>query len=251
MFKLYGFLIGLGIYSAYTASLWLARQKLKHLGGQAQKIIDQMFWWVVIGGIIGARIYHVIDYWGRYYSLYPIKVFYLWEGGLGIWGAILGGLMGMIFYFANTSGESRLLKFSLPPRRSSVAFTDLLDIAFFGLPLAQAIGRWGNYFNGELEGRNGEPLFLYESVLDLILFLILWKGVGAQRAALGKITGVYLIGYGVIRILLEPLREEAMIWKLGGLPTASLFSVLAIVIGVVIITRLIYLKRGEARHLKC
>lgn len=264
-FRLYGLLIGIGIYAAYQCSLWLARQK-----NIKEKIIKDIFWWTVIMGIVGARIYHVIDYWRQYYSLYPIKVFYVWEGGLGIWGGILGGMLGLLIYFAVTSfightpGEDYRL-----PRVCQPSLFDLLDVAFFGLPLAQAIGRWGNYFNDELQGRNGEPLFLYESVLDLILFLILFSihdphtqgmhthtpGVSGytpgkpsyRNEKQGTIAGVYLIGYGLIRFLLEPMRAENMIWKIGGFPAASLFSIGAIISGMILLY-FTYLKQFGGRR---
>ena len=132
---------------------------------------------------------------------------------------------------------------------------------FFGLPLAQAIGRWGNFFNRELVGKNGEPLFLYESMLDLMLFVIL---VFYTRTHLhfvkespfstpgepsyprthlhfvkerpffkpGTITGIYLIGYGAIRYFLEPMRPTEMIWRMAGYPVAQALALVAVVVGI-------------------
>lgn len=203
-FHLYGFILGLATLVSLQASLWLG--KVRKID---QKVIDNLFVWVVLGGVIGARLYHVIDKWSEIYSLNPVSVFYLWNGGLGIWGAVIGGSVALCVLSKNK-------------------FTDLLDIAFFGLPLGQAIGRWGNFFNGEILGRNGEPLFLYESLLNLILFGTLF--MTARRSRL-SIVGIYLIGYGLIRLVLEPLRPEEIIWKIAGTPTAILASIIAIGVG--------------------
>ena len=208
-FHLYGLLLGLAILAAFQASLWLAKRR-----GIEEKLIEKLFFFVVIDGIIGARIYHVVDKWGEIYSLNPQSVLYIWNGGLGIWGAIIGGVAGLFL--------------GVRVARVRIYWKDLLDVVFFGLPLGQAIGRWGNFFNNEIVGKNGEPLFLYESVLNLLLFAIIWRWREKFR---GKIVGVYLIGYGLIRLLLEPLRPESIVWKIGGLPAAQLFSVAAIVIG--------------------
>ncbi len=216
-FNLYGLILGLAILASFQASLWLAKERKVDV-----KVVEQLFWWVVIGGIIGARAYHVIDKWQEVYSLNPQSVLYIWNGGLGIWGAIIGGLAGLFL--------------GVRVARAKIDWKELLDIVFFGLPLGQAIGRWGNFVNGEIVGKNGEPLFLYESTLDLVLFGILVKLDKLGKRS-GKIAGVYLIGYGLIRLLLEPLRPESSVWKIGGVPTAIIFSVAAIGAGVYFISR--------------
>ncbi|MBI2326675.1 prolipoprotein diacylglyceryl transferase [Candidatus Collierbacteria bacterium] len=215
-FHPYGFVLGLGILAGLQASLWLAKRRKIPV-----QLIEQLFWWVVIGGIIGARAYHVIDKWQEIYSLNPQSVFYLWNGGLGIWGAIGGGVIGLLGYWVIKS-------------RMKINFFVLVDVVMFGVPLGQAIGRWGNFFNNEIVGKNGEPLFLYESGLSFVLFVILVKLVKLDKFGkeFGNIAGVYLIGYGLIRFLLEPLRPEAIVWKIGIMPTASMVSLVAIVTGI-------------------
>ncbi len=215
-FHLYGLILGLAILAAFQSSSWLAAKR-----GEDKKIVERLFWWVVIGGIIGARVYHVIDKWNEIYSLDPQSILYLWNGGLGIWGAVAGGVVGAILFLK--LNHSKILR-------------GLMDIIFFGVPLGQAIGRWGNYFNNELLGKNGEPLFFYESALDLVLFVLLvW--LAKKNARPGKIAGTYLLGYGVIRFLLEPLRPEGIIWKIAGAPAASIMSVVAILVGLSLILR--------------
>lgn len=190
------------------------------------QLFEELFWWVVIGGITGARVYHVIDKWQEIYRYNLLSILYIWNGGLGIWGAIFGGIVGLY------------LAFQITKLSYKYKFINLLDIIIFGVPLGQAIGRWGNFFNNEIVGKNGEPLFLYESVLDLVLFgILVWLVRSDKLEKPGQITGIYLIGYGLIRLILEPLRPEAIVWRIAETPVASLFSLAAIMTGLVIYFR--------------
>ena len=90
-FNLYGLVLGIAILAAFQVSLWLAKTRKID-----QKIVEKLFWWVVIGGIIGARIYHVMDQWSEIYRANPRSIFYIWNGGLAIWGAIVGGVIGLV-----------------------------------------------------------------------------------------------------------------------------------------------------------
>lgn len=202
----YGIWLGIGVWVGLEISL-LAFPKLK-------KEIEAAFTWALISGIAGARLYHVVDLWERYYRDNFWKVFTVWEGGLGIWGAIAGAVIGILLY-----SKFRKLK-SLK----------LLDAMAMGAPVAQAIGRLGNRVNGELVGKNNEPLFAYEAFLNLILFIFLWKS-SRKKQATGKILAFYLLGYGVIRILLENLRPNEIIWRIREVPTAMIFGGAAILAG--------------------
>ncbi|KKT37185.1 MAG: Prolipoprotein diacylglyceryl transferase [Candidatus Collierbacteria bacterium GW2011_GWC1_45_47] len=215
-FHLYGLILGAAIILALEISSRVARKK-----NIDPKIVERFFIWTVVFGIIGARLYHVVDFWEKYYSLYPIRVLYLWEGGLAIWGAVTGGILGLWIAWSLSKIKNK--------------FLELTDIGVSGLPLAQAVGRLGNWVNGELYGKNGEPLFAYEGILNVILFWILWK-IGHKKKP-GLLTGVYLMGYGSIRMFLENLREESAIWRIGGLPTAVIISGMAILLGVYLILR--------------
>ncbi len=217
IFHLYGLLIGIGIWAASEVSRWIAKKKKVDLG-----LVEQGFWWAVIPGLIGARLYHVIDLWDEVYWANPLQMIKVWEGGLGIWGAIFGGIVGIFVY-------AKLKKIDL---------LEILDIGVIGVPLAQAIGRWGNFFNGELYGKNGEPLFLYESVLDFLLFIVLVKIVIRNKSLKkGVVLGVYLVGYGVIRLFLEMFRPAEIVWVMGGIPVAQIISVIAIVSGCFIVLK--------------
>ncbi len=212
----YGLMIGLGI--------WLAWEVALRYGKVKEKIIEQVAIGTIFWGVVGARAYHVIDLW-EYYSVDLVKVLYLWNGGLGIWGAIVGGL-------------TYLLYFSW---RKGVSFYELSDSIVLGLPLAQAVGRIGNFINKELYGKNGEPLFAWEGGLNILLFGILMCVSGLPRFSRndGAITGFYLIGYGLIRIILENFRAEEIIWSVNGVPVAVLFGFISILIGI----KLLYVRK--------
>lgn len=174
MFSWYGLIVGIAIVVG-----WSVAEKIEP---KVNKVMPLL----IIGGLIGARAYHVIDKW-EYYSLNPAQIIAIWNGGLGILGAIVGGLIALQF--------------------AKIDKWRVLGAVVTGLPLAQAIGRLGNWANQELYGKNGEPLFLYESVLNLLLFAILWR----MRSRWGdrRTVAMYALGYGAIRLSLEHLRVEA------------------------------------------
>lgn len=212
-FYWYGFLIGLGVWIAMEISL-------KNRGEIKSEVLEMAMIWTVFSGVLGARIYHVIDYWDRIYFANFERVFYFWDGGLGIWGAIVGGVVGLyIFCLFN---KLKYLKF--------------MDSLVVGVPLAQAIGRIGNLINGELIGKNGEPLWAYEGAMNLFLFGVLLK-ISSKTHKTGMLSGVYLLGYGVIRVILENLRPEETIWKIFDVPVALGVGVMAILFGLYLIFR--------------
>jgi len=209
----YGLLIGVGV--------WLAMEIAIKMNNQIdKKRFESAMWWAIGGGILGARVYHVVDYWQRYYSTNFEKIFYLWEGGLGIWGALLGGIIFLALYC----------------HFNKLNFGEMADSMIVGVPLAQTLGRVGNFINGELYGKNGEPLFLYEGVLNLFLFGLLWQ-VAKKTKGQGRVVGSYLFGYGVIRMILENLRPENSIWKFNGVPVAVIFGGLATLVGFFLVFR--------------
>ena len=212
-FHLYGLMIGLGV----LVGAWVASKKDK-------KIWDCLVW-VIGGGIIGARLYHVVDWWS-YYSEHLSQIPAVWRGGMGIYGGILGGILGLWIYTRRRE-EPNLL------------FLKMLDAGALGLPLGQAIARWGNYFNQELYGlptnlpwgiyirpenrllevmdfKYFHPLFLYESLWCLAIFLVLLKIVKKNHFI------IYLGLYGLGRFFLEFLRLEA--WTINGVNVAQMIS---------------------------
>lgn len=177
MFHPYGLIVGIAIVAGWSVA--------ERIEPKVSKALP----WILVFGLVGARLYHVIDLW-EYYSQNPGQIMAVWNGGLGIYGAIMGGVVGLALYKRD--------------------FWELARAVAVALPLSQAIGRWGNLVNDELWGRGGAPLFLYESGLDLILFSILWR---MRNYAPGRVVGAYLLGYGLIRLMLEPMKPSA--WWVG------------------------------------
>jgi phosphatidylglycerol:prolipoprotein diacylglycerol transferase len=215
----YGILIVAGILAATYLSAYLAR-----LRGQDPEFVWDALVWCVLLGVVGARLYHVLTPTpsmgvGRwYYFEHPAQIFAIWEGGLGIYGAVAGGALGL--YIATRSTKEPLLKW--------------MDTIVPGLVLAQAVGRWGNYINQELYGKPTDlpwaiyieprfrlpgyemyelfhPTFFYESMWNLAACLALVYVIWRYRGKLipGVTTSVYFISYSVIRFLLEFIRLDA------------------------------------------
>lgn len=224
----YGIIIMLGALAAAGLAAYEARRK-----GQSSDIVWDGLVWVLIGGILGARLWHIFTppasmveagITTMYYLTHPLDAINIRAGGLGIPGAVIGGLLAL-FIFA---------------RRRKLDFAFWLDVAAPALALGQAIGRWGNFFNQELYGSpstlpwaiqiNPEnrlpgyenqatyhPLFLYESLWNFgIVFLLLWLGRKYDdRLINGDIFLIYLIAYPLGRFLLEFLRLDPS--QVGGI----------------------------------
>lgn len=184
MFHWYGLIVGIAAIAG-----WSVAEKI-------EPKVNKVLLWVLIGGFVGARLYHVIDLWS-YYGQNLAQIVAVWNGGLGIFGGIIGGGIGLYIGTRKQELESRM---------------KVLAAMVTGLPLAQAIGRWGNFANHELLGKNGEPLFLYESLLDLLLFGIIWR-MRLRGSTPKCLVGIYFFGYGLIRLILEPFKPNP--WWLG------------------------------------
>ncbi|MFH2019390.1 MAG: prolipoprotein diacylglyceryl transferase [bacterium] len=225
MFHLYGLMIGVGVVLAIT----LAERILKNRG-EDPGIVWEAGGWMVVPAIVGARVYHVIDQW-EYYKLNLGEVVAVWQGGVAIWGAILGGAVGLlIFAYFHARRKDQKIEES---------FFAVADVVAIVLPLAQAIGRIGNYLNDELWGRMSiwgfkHPIFLYEGILNLVLAGLLYI-LFQKQTGRGRTTGGYLLGYGAIRVILEPLRQE--VWRWRGIDVAMSISIFAIVVGLLLLLR--------------
>ncbi len=210
--RYYGLFIALGI----ALATWVGARELARKGYDSALALDALFF-VVPLGFIGARLYHVAtDY--ELYADDPFPgVFEVWNGGLGIYGAVIGGFLGALL-FARIRGVNPLV---------------LADAAAPGLVLAQAVGRWGNYFNQELFGRPSSlpwaieiapenrpigykdaesfhPTFLYESIWDVLVFITLLFVARrfANRLKNGDIFLLYVCLYSVGRFFVETLRID-------------------------------------------
>jgi prolipoprotein diacylglyceryl transferase len=206
----YGLMIALGV----LAGLELARRRWRARGGDPDDI-GTIAVWAVPAGLIGARLYHVITDWNRLYADAPGDAIKIWEGGLGIPGGIaLGVAVGVLV--------ARHLGINLPVGFDMVAPT---------LPLAQAIGRLGNWFNQELYGRPTDlpwgleidpehrqagyaafetfhPTFLYELLWNLALVVLLVTIDRRRILRPGRLFVLYIMGYGLGRLWVEMLRID-------------------------------------------
>jgi phosphatidylglycerol---prolipoprotein diacylglyceryl transferase len=237
---------GLCIALSIVVATWLTGRELSRKDYDPALALDALFL-VVPLGFIGARIYHVVtDY--DLYAEDPIPgVFAVWNGGLGIYGAVAGGFLGLIL-FGWYRGVSPLI---------------IADAAAPGLILAQAIGRWGNYFNQELFGRPSDlpwairispenrpvqfadteafhPTFLYESIWNLLVcFVLLWVARRfAERLRDGDLVLLYVSLYSVGRFFVETLRVDPA-FLIGGSIRGNLFvsSVLALGCAMILLLR--------------
>jgi len=224
----YGILISLGaLLAAYLAS----NQAKKH--NQDPEIVWDIFLWVMIAGVVGARLWHVFTpppsmveqgVTTSWYFTNPLEILKVWRGGLGIPGAIIGGGLALYLY-------TRIKKLN---------FGMWADFAAPGVALAQAIGRWGNFFNQEVYGKPStlpwaitidpqyrlpgyntietyHPLFLYESIWNLMnMGLLLYLGKRYEKwLKNGDIFLIFLMIYSLGRFLLEFLRLDAS--QVGGI----------------------------------
>jgi len=241
----YGIFITTGVL---TGAL-LVSYEARRLGLDPEHVWSALVY-VLPLGIIGARLYHVLTPSPSmgdpfYYFHHPMEIFAIRRGGLGIYGAILGGVLGVLLY-AKRNGLDPWL---------------WLDIGVPGLALGQAIGRWGNFFNQELYGRPTDlpwgiyispehrlpgytqyerfhPTFLYESLWNLGTAILLFYLLRHHREKLlrGEIAGLYVIFYSVGRILMEMVRLDSP--TLWGCPIAQVVAtVLIVVVGAILFCR--------------
>lgn len=208
MFHPYGLIVGAACVIGYLFVLRACRFSMVRTS-----LIDELSPWVVIAGVVGARLYHVVTDWHLYSGQSLFAMIAIWNGGIGVYGALLGGLVGILLFVLRKA----------PVGKRGLLFFSLADTLVFGVPVAQAIGRWGNFVNGELygsvtslpwgimiAGESRHPLFWYESILSLLLFVFLWY-LGSRRLLVfgkGQYFSIYGAGYALIRFWLEFLREE-------------------------------------------
>ena len=252
--RFYGVILMLGV----VAGAYLAERLAKQRKMDTNFLWDSLFW-VVIAGVVGARLWHIltpppsmtaVGITTAYYLSHPLDAIAVWRGGLGIPGAVIGGAIAM-YVMARRRGEN---------------FLAWVDVCAPAIALGQAIGRWGNFVNQELYGAPSSlpwainiapenrlpefaqfstyhPIFLYESLWSLAsVFFLIWVGrVYRKRLKSGDIFLIYLIIYPTIRFLLEFLRLDAS--QVGGLNANQ--TLMGIVL-VVALGALIYRHRGAA-----
>lgn len=205
MFHWYGLMVGIAIVVG-----WSVAEKIN-------PIINKIWVYIMLGSLVGARAYHVIDL-HEYYLLNPIEILSVWNGGLAIWGGVSGCVAAILIYHYRSRTLNQIWK-----TFSAVAIAS---------PLGQAIGRIGNGFNQEFEERVlGLPWWGVEAMADLGLFYLIWRVY--KRGDKDKIVvSIYLIGYGVIRFVLEFWRINS--WEIGGLGVAQWSALTSVVIGLLL-----------------
>lgn len=202
-----------------------------------------LVFYIILFGVVGARLYYIL-FNLNYYLQDPLEIFKVWHGGLAIHGGIIAGII-VIFVYS---------------RKYKVNTLKLLDIIGVGLIIGQAIGRWGNFFNQEayggivsrgfleslmlpdfiingmfINGNYHHPTFLYESLWNVIGFILMLILRRRKYNKLGEMTGFYLIWYSFGRFFIEGLRTDSLM--LGSLRIAQVVSIIAIIIGIILIIR--------------
>ena len=247
--RFYGLIIMIGVIAAAALSYFEAKRRKM----DPEIVLDSLTW-VVIGGVIGARIWHILTppasmvelgYTTWYYLTHPFAAIAIWRGGLGIPGAVAGGALAFYLY----------------SRKNKLNFGKWADIFAPGLALGQAIGRWGNFINQEVYGSPTDlpwaitidpehrlpefmeystyhPLFLYESLFNLanMGFLLWLSRKFEEKLKPGDVFLTYLISYPVFRFFMEFLRLDNS--YVGGInANQALMLVIAVLSGGFILWR--------------
>jgi prolipoprotein diacylglyceryl transferase len=231
--RFYGVLIAFG---AYLALQWTVR-RYREAGGD-EALAERAALAAILFGFLGARIGYVIPRLDSFLDR-PLAILAIWEGGLALFGGLIAGTIAVIAVTRRGDGDVRAMADAVAP----------------GLPLAQAIGRWGNYFNQELYGRPTElpwalevdpafrrpaavadsatfhPTFLYESLWNAALVLIIVRLDRRRVLPRGALMFVYAIGYGLGRFLVELIRIDT-VERYSGLSRNNWLALALILVGV-------------------
>lgn len=227
------------ILLAMTAASLIVGKESKKKGLSKDTYFDMIFYGLIFG-ILGARLYYVLFNFS-YYIKQPLEILATWHGGLAIHGGLIATLLFLVFY----------------TKKKNLNLLLLLDIIVVGLILGQAIGRWGNFFNGEayggviaksvlqnmhlpkfiingmyIDGAYHHPTFLYESICSLIGFGILLFARTRKSLTTGRLTSIYLVWYGSVRLIIESLRTDSLM--LGDIRMAQMVSLICILSGLII-----------------
>jgi prolipoprotein diacylglyceryl transferase len=236
----YGLMIGLGV----VAAIIVTTRRYQRMGGDAA-VAEKFLVWAVVAGVIGARIAYVAPRFSEITDRGFWRLFAIWEGGLALYGGLTGGVIVGVWLIHRGKGD-------VPA---------MLDAAAVGIPLAQAIGRWGNYFNQELFGTPSDlpwaveiaerfrpaeyaesatfhPVFLYESLWNLAIVipvvLLVERRFDLRR---GNLFLVYVIMYGFARFVLEFIRTDEATIVAGMRANQLLAAVLVVGAASILIVR--------------
>ena len=203
----------------------------------SEDMLYDLSFWLIIGGVLGARLWYVLLNLGYYVSHFG-EIFAISQGGISIQGAIIGGVLTGFIYV----------------KKHHLCFSKLADMFAFVLPIGQAIGRWGNFFNSEAFGKPCDlpwklyipqanrpeqyfydeyfhPTFLYESIANVVIFLILYFVLRKKfENKSGAIFCCYLILYSIVRFFIEFVRVDSVL-NIGTIPVAVLVAVIFTIVG--------------------
>ena len=228
------------VLGAALLCIFFIEQESKRFNIRQDFIFNMMFW-AFLFGVFGARLYYVVFNYS-FFKDNIMDIFKVWEGGLAIHGGLLFGLIFVIYYC----------------KKYKVRTIRILDIIAPALLIAQAVGRWGNFFNQEAYGAattaetlkrlmipdfviNGmtidnvvyTPTFLYESILCLVAFLAILIIRRGKYVKVGQPLAFYLISYGIIRFFIEISRTDSLM--LGGFKVAQIVSIIFFMVGISIV----------------
>jgi len=224
---------GLMYLLAFISVIVLGRHRIKTrpASGWNNQMLDDVLFFGVLGVVLGGRLGHVLFYQPDYYLANPLHILYVWEGGMSFHGGLLGVIAAMWLY----------------ARRVGISWLRVTDFIAPLTPLGLGFGRIGNFINGELWGRATDvpwgmvfsrvdgiarhPSQLYEFALEgLALFAIVWLYSSKPRPV-GAVSGVFLIGYGVFRFLVEFTREPDNGFLMLGMSLGQWYSLPMVVAG--------------------
>ena len=227
--RMYGLIITCGLVLA----MWYACRRCKEFGLKADDLLDGALW-VTPFAILCARLYYCAFEWDRY-AADPISVLYIWQGGLAIYGGVIGAIVGCAVF----------------AKIKKIRLTAILDLLMLGFLIGQSIGRWGNFCNREAFGavtdsffRMGlfntttgaweyyHPTFLYESVWNAIGFVLL-HFLSKKRKYDGQIALCYAAWYGLGRAFIEGLRLDSLWW--GPFRVSQVLAVVTCVAAVIVL----------------
>ncbi len=239
----YGLMVGLAVVAA-----WQITEKLSHKFGLSPKVFNRASVWFGVGAVVGARLWHVLTSADLYFA-HPELIIQVQNGGMSIWGVIWGGVLSLtIYWWINWFSCRKDLPINKPKNRfSAKQFWLFLDSLSFGLPIAQAIGRLGNWFNQELYGLPSNlpwaitidrvhrlpgyeeiaryhPLFSYEIIALIILWALLWRQ--PEQSPPGRRFVFYLFGYTLIRFCLDFIRIDQLMLPFTQLSVNQVVSVI-------------------------
>ena len=239
--RFYGIIIALGLLLAVIYGL----KRRKQFGLTEDHILDGVLW-IVPFAIICARAYYCAFSWNEFKSN-PISVLYIWQGGIAIYGGVIGAALGIIAFC--------LIK--------KIKLGAVLDLVSLGFLIGQSIGRWGNFFNREAFGSQTEswfrmglfnvnrgeyqyyhPTFLYESLWNAIGFVVL-HFLSKKRKYDGQIALGYVAWYGLGRAFIEPLRQDSLM--IGTFRVSQLVAAASCFIAATILVLLAFKKHDPAK----